>query len=102
MHGEVHGMGEVDMEGRPCMLTSLPKFFDVLPSTPSELCTHVLLHPTQMWKYEGAKTLSYYTRRRDTIRALSQDLEVAEDAVLACPRPRVRARGLAGDAWVMA
>ena len=25
-----------------------------------------------MWKYEGSKTLSYYTRRRDTIRVLSQ------------------------------
>ena len=36
-----------------------------------------------MWKYEGSKTLSYYCRRRDTIRALAQDLEVPEEAVLA-------------------
>lgn len=35
-----------------------------------------------MWKYEGSKTLSYYLRRRDTLRALSQDLELPEPAVV--------------------
>ena len=35
-----------------------------------------------MWRYEGSKTLSYYLRRRDTIRALSLDLEVPESAVV--------------------
>lgn len=30
----------------------------------------------QVWKYEGSKTLSYYMRRRDTVRALAQDLGV--------------------------
>ncbi len=25
-----------------------------------------------MWKYEGSRTLSYYLRRRDTVRAISQ------------------------------
>lgn len=36
----------------------------------------------QVWKYEGSKTLSYYLRRRDTTRALSQDLQVPEAAVV--------------------
>ncbi|KAG2447430.1 hypothetical protein HYH02_007756 [Chlamydomonas schloesseri] len=31
-----------------------------------------------VWKYEGSKTLAYYLRRRDTTRALAEDLEVAE------------------------
>jgi serine/threonine protein kinase len=35
-----------------------------------------------VWRYEGSKTLSYYLRRRDTIRALSVDLEVPESAVV--------------------
>ncbi|GLI68475.1 hypothetical protein VaNZ11_012901 [Volvox africanus] len=35
-----------------------------------------------VWKYEGSKTLSYYLRRRDTIRALATDLEVPELLVL--------------------
>ncbi len=37
----------------------------------------------QTWKYEGSKTLDYYIRRRDSIRALSQDLEVPEEAAVA-------------------
>src|SRR5690242_20693177 len=39
--------------------------------------------PGQMWKYEGNKTLQYYLKRRDTLRALSQDLRVPEEAVVA-------------------
>ena len=30
-----------------------------------------------MWKYEGSKTLAYYLRRRDTTRALADDLGVS-------------------------
>ena len=45
------------------------------PKLPSNHCAAAaayLRFVLQMWKYEGSKTLSYYTRRRDTIRALSQ------------------------------
>lgn len=34
-----------------------------------------------MWRYEGSKTLAYYLKRRDCIRALSKDLAVSEEAV---------------------
>ncbi|KAG1670665.1 hypothetical protein FOA52_010940 [Chlamydomonas sp. UWO 241] len=34
------------------------------------------------WKYEGSRTLDYYLRRRDTHRALANDLEVPLDAVV--------------------
>jgi hypothetical protein len=35
-----------------------------------------------MWRYEGSNTLSYYLRRRDTLRALARDLGVPEDIVV--------------------
>jgi len=35
-----------------------------------------------MWKYEGSRTLDYYLRRRDTIRALARDLDVPEASVV--------------------
>ena len=35
----------------------------------------------QMWRYEGSRTLAYYLKRRDTLRALAQDMDVPEDAV---------------------
>lgn len=35
----------------------------------------------QVWRFEGSKTLAYYLKRRDCIRALSQDLGVPEQAV---------------------
>ncbi|GAX79925.1 hypothetical protein CEUSTIGMA_g7365.t1 [Chlamydomonas eustigma] len=35
------------------------------------------------WKYEGSRTLSYYLRRRDTMRSLAQELDIPEEAVLA-------------------
>ncbi|KAG2422260.1 hypothetical protein HXX76_016174 [Chlamydomonas incerta] len=35
-----------------------------------------------VWKYEGSKTLAYYLRRRDTTRALADDLGVAEPVVV--------------------
>lgn len=40
-----------------------------------------------MWRFEGSKTLAYYLRRRDTIRALAADLEVNEafDAIWGGP-----------------
>jgi hypothetical protein len=34
-----------------------------------------------MWRYEGSRTLAYYLKRRDTLRALAQDMDVPEDAV---------------------
>ncbi|BDA45257.1 probable serine/threonine-protein kinase STN8, chloroplastic at N-terminal half [Coccomyxa sp. Obi] len=34
-----------------------------------------------VWRYEGSKTLAYYLKRRDCIRALSKDLAVPEEAV---------------------
>lgn len=37
----------------------------------------------QMWKYEGSRTLSYYLRRRDTLQALAEDMDVPEEAVAA-------------------
>ena len=40
-------------------------------------------HATQVWKYEGCRTLSYYLRRRDCIQALAKDLAVPEQAVVA-------------------
>ncbi|KAG2490289.1 hypothetical protein HYH03_011241 [Edaphochlamys debaryana] len=36
-----------------------------------------------VWKYEGSKTLSHYLRRRDTTRALAEDLGVPEGAAVA-------------------
>ena len=35
----------------------------------------------QVWRYEGSKTLAYYLKRRDCIRALAKDLAVPEEAV---------------------
>jgi len=35
-----------------------------------------------MWRYEGSRTLAYYLRRRDTLRALASDLEIQEEAVV--------------------
>ena len=37
---------------------------------------------TQMWRYEGSRTLAYYLRRRDTLRALAADMDVPVEA---CP-----------------
>ncbi|KAK9901304.1 hypothetical protein WJX75_005502 [Coccomyxa subellipsoidea] len=34
-----------------------------------------------VWRYEGSKTLAYYLKRRDCIRALAKDLAVPEEAV---------------------
>ena len=47
--------------------------------------TNVLVTPGLwlFWKLQGTRTLSYYLRRRDCIRALSQDLMVPEEAVAA-------------------
>lgn len=58
------------------------------PSSPCRLfpihcCMCTALCTRQMWRYEGSRTLSYYLRRRDTLRALATDLEVAEEAALA-------------------
>ncbi|KAL6749507.1 kinase-like domain-containing protein [Haematococcus lacustris] len=36
-----------------------------------------------VWKYEGSRTLAYYLRRRDTLRALASDMEIPEEAVVA-------------------
>lgn len=38
---------------------------------------------TQVWKYEGCRTLSYYLKRRDCLQALAKDLGVPEQAVVA-------------------
>ncbi len=46
-------------------------------------CPCACLASPQMWRYEGSRTLHYYLRRRDTLRALASDLEVAEEAVVA-------------------
>ena len=35
----------------------------------------------QMWKFQGDKTLATYMRRRDTLAALAEDLDVAEGEV---------------------
>lgn len=37
----------------------------------------------QVWRYEGAKTLSAYLRRRDCVSALARDLGVPAEAVAA-------------------
>jgi hypothetical protein len=37
---------------------------------------------SQVWRYEGHKTLAYYLRRRDCIQALAEDLGVDEGAVV--------------------
>lgn len=34
-----------------------------------------------MWRYEGSRTLAYYLRRRDSLRALAEDMEVPVEAV---------------------
>ncbi len=46
-------------------------------------CRTLLAGLWLMWKFEGSRTLSYYLRRRDTLRALASDLEISEDAVVA-------------------
>ncbi len=38
---------------------------------------------SQMWRYEGHRTLSYYLKRRDCIAALSEDMGVDKSAVVA-------------------
>ena len=38
---------------------------------------------SQMWRYEGHRTLSYYLKRRDCIVALSEDMGVDQSAVVA-------------------
>jgi hypothetical protein len=44
-------------------------------------CLH--LRPcAQVWTYQGANTLSHYLKRRDCMRALSEDLGVREDLVV--------------------
>lgn len=43
----------------------------------------MLTQSLQTWRYEGTKTLGYFLKRRDCIRALAVDLQVAESAVIA-------------------
>lgn len=52
---------------------------DLNPGFPNHKKASVL----QVWKYEGSRTLDYYLRRRDCLRALSKDLQVPEEAVVA-------------------
>lgn len=43
----------------------------------------MLCFSTQLWRYEGHKTLSYYLRRRDCSQALAEDLGVEEEEAVA-------------------
>lgn len=36
---------------------------------------------SQMWRYEGSRTLAHYLRRRDALRALAADMDVPVEAV---------------------
>eukprot|EP00775_Hariotina_reticulata_P003693 gene3693-3953_t len=54
-------------------------YCEVLPREASHKLTEGLW---LMWRYEGSNTLAYYLRRRDTLKALAQDLGVPEDIVV--------------------
>jgi hypothetical protein len=83
----------------------LPRCTAGIRLRPTQACTTSTLCsapacPAQLWRYEGGRTLSYYLKRRDTINALAEDLEVEPEQVVPTVMKQIfESLNVSGPGW---